>query len=116
MKKIIALLQASSLAGCSDPGPGGGSGSVPADYYATYEGANLACCIVRDVFHKPPQPLLKGQAKVGETAVWGAKDNALQMVLTAPPPEKVPVNATGEPLVTPSMGIFSIGHDYGPGT
>jgi len=118
MKKLIALLLAPSLAGCwggSGAGPGG-SGSVPADYYSTYEGADLGCCIVRDIFRKPPQALLKGQSKVGETAVWGARDKALEMKLTAPPENQIPMNAAGGSLVTPSMGIFSIGHDYGPGT
>lgn len=117
MKQLITLLLASSLVGCGHGGPGpGGHGEVLPDYYATYNGADLGCCIVRDIFHKTPQALLKGSSKVSETPVWTAKDGALQMVLTAPPPDQVPMNATGESLVTPSMGIFSIGHDYGPGT
>lgn len=121
MKKLIALLLVSTLVGCkpaSVPGSGGSgaSGSVAADYYATFEGDNLGCCIVRDLFHHPAQALVKGRANVGETAVWSTKDNALQMTVTAPPPAQIPTDADGNYLVTPSMGVFGTGYNFGPGT
>jgi hypothetical protein len=100
MNKLITLLAASSLAGCN-------SGSKP-DYFATFEGKDLGCCILRDTFHKPPRPLAEGQSKADETADWITKDGKLGMVLRAPAPIK--------PNTTPSMGIFSTGHNLGPGS
>lgn len=126
MKKLIALLLASSFVGCSPQSknqsappeearqqaqPATPLASVPAnlnaaDYYATFEGNDLGCCIVRDKFHKPPQALAEGRSNVGETADWITKDAKLGMVLKAP----MPIAAN----TTPSMGIFSVGHDFGP--
>ena len=99
MNKLITLLAVSSVAGCSN------SGSKP-DYQASFQGDDLGCCIVRDTFHKPPQPLAKGRSNADETADWITKDGKLGMVLTAPAPIA--------PKTTPSMGIFSTGHNLGP--
>jgi hypothetical protein len=110
MKKLIALWLATSLAASGSaqvPPPGE---AVP-DYHATFEGENLGCCILRDVFHKRPQPLGKGKSNLGETAIWTTKDGALQMMLTAP--ATITRNAEGDPTETPSMGIFGTGHDFG---
>lgn len=113
MKKLIAFLLASSLAACSGgSGPGGSGSAVPA-YYATFEGADLGCCIVRDIFHKPPQPMAEGRSNVGEMAALNSKDGLLQMVLTAPAP--LQKDDAGNPK-TPSMGIFGTGYDFGQGT
>lgn len=77
-----------------------------ADYYATFQGKDLGCCIVRDKFHRPARALEKGTGKAGETAVLTTKDGKLGMELTAPKPIA--------PNTTPSMGIFSVGHNFGP--
>jgi hypothetical protein len=113
MKKLIALLLASSLAGSGAPGGAQLPGSPVADYAATFKNADLGCCIIRDVFHKVPQKMAKGRASVGETAVWDAKDRALQMKLTAP--ATLQTDAAGN-IKTPSMGIFGTGYCLGPGT
>jgi hypothetical protein len=112
MKKLITLLLAPSLAGWGS----GGGGQTPAtapDYVATFRNADLGCCIVRDIFHKSPQAMAKGRAGVGETAVWDAKDNALQMKLTAP--ATIQKDNAGN-IKVPSMGIFGTGYCLGPGT
>ena len=109
MKMFIGLLLASALVGCKNPSPGGaGASYAHADYEADLKGEDLGCCIIRDVLHKPPQALQKGQSNVGETASWTTADNALQMTLKAPP--------TIMENTTPSMGVFSTGLNLGPGS
>lgn len=119
MKSLIAILLTSSLVGygsegTAQPSPakshpvesqGGAMPLASADYYATFQGKDLGCCIVRDNFHKPPQALQEGTGKAGETAVLTTKEGKLGMELTAPKP--ILANTT------PSMGIFSVGHKFG---
>jgi hypothetical protein len=112
MQKLIALLLASSSAGWGSLA-GAQAPTTPADYAATFKNADLGCCIVRDIFHKSPQALAKGRAGVGETAVWDAKDNALQMKLTAP--ATIQKDDAGN-IKVPSMGIFGTGYCLGPGS
>jgi hypothetical protein len=112
MKKLIALLLASTSAGWGSPG-GAQAPTTPADYAATFKNADIGCCIVRDVFHKSPQAMAKGRAGVGETAVWDAKDNALQMKLTAP--ATIRKDGAGN-IKVPSMGIFGTGYCLGAGS
>lgn len=112
MKKLFALLLASSLAEWGSPA-GAQVPATPADYAATFKNADLGCCIVRDIFHKPPRALAKGRSSVGETAVWDAKDHALQMKLTAP--ATIRKDDAGN-ILTPSMGIFGTGYCLGPGS
>ena len=112
MKKLIALLLASSFAGWGSLG-GAQAPTNLADYAATFRNADLGCCIIRDIFHKSPQALVKGRAGVGETAVWDAKDGALQMKLTAP--ATIQKDDAGN-IKVPSMGIFGIDYCLGPGS
>lgn len=112
MKKLFACLLASSLVDWGHPADAQAP-ATDADYAATFKNADLGCCIVRDVFHKSPQALAKGRSSVGETAVWDAKDRALEMKLTAP--ATIQKDDTGN-IQTPSMGIFGTGYCLGPGS
>jgi hypothetical protein len=113
MKKLIGLLLASSLAGSGAPGIAQAPSSGPADYAATFRNADLGCCIVHDAFHPVPQKMAKGRASAGETAVWDAKDKALQFKLTAP--ATLQKDGQGN-TKTPSMGIFGTGYCLKQGT
>jgi hypothetical protein len=112
MKKLKGLLLASSLAGSGSAG-WAQTPTPAADYSATFKNADLGCCIIRDIFHKSPEPMAKGKSGVGETAVWDAKDNALQMKLTAP--ATIQKDDAGN-IKVPSMGIFGTGYCLGPGS
>ena len=105
---LFALLLASSLGGCQKkealPDPPAGAVQAPS-YWTKFEG--LGCCIVIDTLHTNPKALQPGQGGAEDTVAWIAKPDALRMELKAP--------ATPQPN-TPSMGIFKIKQDFGPGT
>jgi hypothetical protein len=108
MKTVLfALLLASALGGCKEESRSNApAGAVQApNYWTKFEG--LGCCIVIDSLHTNPKALQPGQGGAEDTAVWIGKPDALRMELKAP-----------SPLLpnTPSMGIFKIGQNFGPGT
>lgn len=108
MKNLVALLLASILGVSAAHGtpPDAPAGGVKApNYWTKFEG--LGCCIVHDSLHTDPQALQPGEGDAGETAAWIAKSDALRMELKAPSPLQTNV---------PSMGIFKIGQNFGPGT
>lgn len=103
MRKIIAFLLAGVLAGCDHHGvphdPPDLTHYVAPAYEAELKGKDLACCIVRDILHTPPQPLQPGQGKPADKASWNDANGALQMLLED----------------RGSMGVFSTGLDFDRG-
>jgi hypothetical protein len=91
------------------PPAGQAPGSIPLKmvYHATFPGGSLNCFI--DAIHSTPQPLEEGDAQVaGETTTFTPGTQGLVLGLTAP--SAVPDDAT------PSVGLFSTGLAYGPGS
>lgn len=135
MKKLIELLLAVTLfagraiAGPCDqtalahaPAPPAispplvqGAPALQLAYHAIFPGGSLSCFL--DRIHPTPQALQQGDGQVpGAAVTLTPGTQGLVLGLTAPAPiPPIPGHAAND-TQTPSVGVFSTGLNYGPGT
>jgi len=92
-----------------------GAPALQLAYHATFTGGSLDCFM--DRIRPTPQALQKGDGQVpGETVSFTGGTQGLVLGLTAPSPiPPIPGHAADD-TQTPSVGVFSTGLNYGPGT
>lgn len=107
MKKLVALVLASSLFGCGNPPPPEVLATRYPNFWAHLEGLQEGnmCCTIVDSIHSLTYPMMEGQSYLGETPHWNSNHGALEMVLDAP--------ASAVPTGAASMGVFTYALNLG---